>query len=389
MSRSGVELLGTRGKAFRTAETIVTLMTAVCAAGQRRPAVFEKVDLRQVIPANDSARFPTLSVRAMRFSPDGERLAVVSGYPIGKDARGRRGLLTVLVVSHPRSAEPTWAIPDLVSDAWGASPSVNFSWSSDGARIFAGGEILSVNGGRPCVLQPDSRGGGFFAPGRVVSIVAWSRRSGYSYAVYDDRCGFEYALDWRDFGELLDITPDRSLAAVEHRPLRNPVSADFEVWVVDPAGGQVRNRIRVGLGGDAVFADGGRTLCGSVGEQAPDHSPVRCWDLDDSRLIAEAKGVNLGRPFVAASGVSRVLVSDYQYTRDPLSSYETSTVLRRRLIWDFRSNKMIAWWRVSGAVPWGIRRDTASEESRRYALSPDGRVLAEGEGSEIRFYRLP
>jgi hypothetical protein len=98
------------------------------------------------------------------------------------------------------------------------------------------------------------------------------------------------------------------------------------------------------------------------------------------------KGIVVNGPF--SLGGTRVAISQLtphnrpRWMRDVLDTNGFSLDYKRRLIWDFGVNRIIASW-----TPW--TQPTRSGPLRAaFALSPDGKLFAEGESGEVRIYQV-
>jgi hypothetical protein len=94
-----------------------------------------------------------------------------------------------------------------------------------------------------------------------------------------------------------------------------------------------------------------------------------------------------GAPLAAAAGGTRITISDYQALWNFLFREYDATV-RRGVLWDFRAGSAIADWRPemqSYQLPGPTRAVT---EPFAFAISPDGRYVAEGGDGILRRYKV-
>jgi hypothetical protein len=135
------------------------------------------------------------------------------------------------------------------------------------------------------------------------------------------------------------------------------------------------------------FAEGGRTFCAAAGTQNHTFVPVRCLDVDTGRVIAEAASVKRAWSIVAASESSRVVIS--QYRPEP-ENIPTTSVVDRRVVWDFRNGQQVAVWRPEfqkWRFPMGKIRQWRSNPFV-FAISPTGKYIAEGGNGVLRLFEI-
>jgi hypothetical protein len=183
----------------------------------------------------------------------------------------------------------------------------------------------------------------------------------------------------------VDISPDRSLLAVSPGRFAKTLIVEYPSKKVilskdnpyDPESG---------YGGIwQFFTEKGKTLCsvGSVGVQNPERDTItECWDVDSGKKIAQFEGFRGGSPASASSGASRLVLT--RDTAFPLKNHGLLFPQAERVVWDFRSDTIVASWdaphvaRVGGTPIY----DTA-------AISASGHFVAENAGAVLRIYELP
>ena len=115
--------------------------------------------------------------------------------------------------------------------------------------------------------------------------------------------------------------------------------------------------------------------------------PVRCLDVDTGKVIAEAASVKRAWSITTASESSRVVIAQYRWE---LENRPTTSVLDRRIIWDFRTGRQIATWRPEfqkWRFPIGEIKQGRSNPFV-FAISPTGRCIAEGGNGILRLYEM-
>ena len=116
--------------------------------------------------------------------------------------------------------------------------------------------------------------------------------------------------------------------------------------------------------------------------------PLSCADVDTGATLAESDKIKGGLPIFAADRASRIVAHDYGTARIPFTRGETGDVLKRRVVWDFRTGKELASWGpdtqewVDSGIPMRIR------EPFRVAISPDGQYIAEGGNGILRLFTI-
>ncbi len=158
-----------------------------------------------------------------------------------------------------------------------------------------------------------------------------------------------------------------------------------EFLIVDPVARTIIRRWPPGSGIGGQFAEGGKALC-EVGEvEDTPRAPLTCWDVDSGNRIGAAPHINGGLPMATAAYSSRIVASDYQRIRDPMSAYEYGQLLKRRVVWDFRNSEELVSWRPdlqSYISPQNVR------DPFKFAISPDGQYIAEGGNGIVRLFKI-
>lgn len=155
--RSSPRAPGIRHRKMRRSFCTIALILAIfCGtpgmadAGQLRK-VWE-VDLRKLVNATNG--LPEFPVLALRFSPDGRKLAVIAD--IYNADNGRKSRLLVSDIDHPPTKFKQFEIEfGILDNRWGGS--LNFGWAPSGETVYALGKVIHLADGAICEL-PNQRG---------------------------------------------------------------------------------------------------------------------------------------------------------------------------------------------------------------------------------------
>ena len=163
-----------------------------------------------------------------------------------------------------------------------------------------------------------------------------------------------------------------------------------ELVVLDPI---VRKIVRSWptsqTGYDARFGQQGKIICaGDTGEDLYEDKkvPPRCMNVDTGERIAETPGIIGGAPLSAAAQGNRVIVSDHSHLWNVFYR-EYDTALKRRAVWDFAKNAIIASWRPDNQS-YGPLESKPWKDPFAFAISPDGNYVAEAGNGMLRLYKI-
>ncbi len=164
-------------------------------------------------------------------------------------------------------------------------------------------------------------------------------------------------------------------------------SLQMEKVLVDAFAQKVLRRWAPGQLDGQEFADAGNAICG--GRSASSDSHPRCWETDTGKLINIAANVRGGFPIATAADSSRIIVSDY-LLRPNLFFGDNDEVLRRRVVWDFASNRVIGSWapRFQKRALLTSKIGRIITEPDRFDISRDGNYVAEGADGNVRILRV-
>lgn len=353
-------------------------------SGASRRTVWE-VDLKKVLRDKGGSHTPELPVFALRFSPDGSRLAVIADEWWVSQAGeiAERYQLFVIQTQHHESDIPWVEVHGNYDD-----DSPYFGWTPSGNIVYANGTVLRVADAKTCTLPELS----LFVRDDL-AIASESERPGSrehpsGFKFFDAECRFK--SDWvlndeqmLNKGWAIDgVSGDRGLfVAVKG-------GDDF---IADPFTRTIRSAQVPGAGSPA-FADWGKAICTGTLPGRTAKAPVNCWEVDTGKPISEAPTVSGGAPLAAAAHSTRLVLSDYHrvfnFFFDDASPF--SPVLYRRVVWDFRSNREILSWRPS--YQWykvtGINKPLRARDPFAFAISADGEYIAEGGSGIVRLYKI-
>jgi hypothetical protein len=377
-----------------TASAVSFIVLAALAA---RAASFRKVwdlDLRKVIEVQGASHTRDLPVLALRFSPDGGKLAsVVDLYgPRGKE----KSHLVIIHLDQPQLNPRIFEIGGGLNYDENGPGQNNFGWSPSGRVIYAGGGVLDTERGKRCELPwlsvfiTDSlaiaRDHSDFGPSRNWSV-AVSHFTLFN-ADCQTRARWEVPEEW----SIVDVSPARGLLSVS-QTVQLPTRTTTEELIVDPVSGKVLQRWSASNAPRGEFADSGKAICSGSDVEAAERAPVTCWEVDSGKKISEAPTINGGDPMANALHASRVVASDYRRRRVPFSS-EIIEVFQRRVVWDFRSGKELVSWRPQ-FQSWDYQLELDPQkplkhihEPFRFAISPDGQYVIEGGNGRLHLYKI-
>jgi hypothetical protein len=339
-----------------------------------------EVDLRKMAGAANG--LPEFPIFALRFSPDGRKLAVIADVFGAKEDRKSRVLVASL--NHPPEKVEQFEIPFGVSEnELGRSAELNFGWAPSGDIVYAVGKVIHLRNRTSCDLPDES----VF----INDDVALSARPAPSYrptgtpiTLYNQNCEERGKWEVPEIWGIDDVSPVRDLISV----VRDIIAEQRqERLIVDPLGRKVLQRWPGGPIGDWEFADSGRAVCAGGAVLESNRAPATCRDVDTGRVIRQTR-TNGVEPIAAAAHATRVVVSDYR-RRKILFDYEYRTVFKGRYVWDFGSGQELArWYPESETYPDVFSPSKQITEPFRFALSPDGQYVAEGGNGKLRLYRI-
>ena len=351
-------------------------------------------DLRKVIELSASHN-RDLPVLALRFSPNGKKLAVVFDWYGPKTAQ--KSHLLVLDASRPDGGTQLFEIEAGIDENQRGERAWGFGWSASADIVRQGRRIIHLNGGRTCELPSEVAWiGNNRALGRDREDLAardWEHPVSH-FTFFDAAC--QPQDKWEMPGEwyISGASPDRGLVLLVSGRVYLPGPFTTERLIVDPDSRKILHRWSGPHAPDGQFADSGKAICGGSDVDAAPRAPVTCWDVDTREKIGEAPTANGGDPIDAALHASRLVASDYRRRRDPLSSYEYIEVFKRRVVWDFKSGKeLFSWCPEFQSWSFQLWIDPSKplkhvHEPFCFAISPDGQYVAEGGSGMLHLYKI-
>ena len=344
-----------------------------------------ELQLTTVIPPDGIRNDLRMPVFALRFSPDGKRLAVVSD--VHRIAAQLTSHLTILNIDRPANGAKTF---DISGTAWdnertGISP--YFEWSSDGEFLVAGEAVVRLPEGHTCKLPKTAV---VVLGNRLIGTPLYGTEGPWRLITYDTNCRI---VDQWETGQVWAISAasaERGLLLME--PLPDLPGTRIEKAgriLVDALRKSVVRRFGQEMAG-SVFAEKGKVLCAAVRPSEHGSFPPRCYDVDNGTKIAQANGINGGVPIAAASLASRVVASDVRVKPFLFLDYNHDDYTARRVVWEIRTGKELAAWKPAKqeyefpALP----APTRAKGYFTFTISPDGEYIAEGGNGIVRLYKI-
>ncbi|GEM_PF-4316125 len=339
-----------------------------------------EIDLNRIIRPVGVDHISALPIFALRFSPDGSNLAVVadlfehqgrgkSYLLVLKADGGLEGIKQFVVNSSVRTMQgPSWDHPDL-------------SWDPSGDAILVTGTMTRIPGGASCEVP---EGTVFIRDNLAITREKPnSQRSPdvSHFVFYGSNCERNLA-PWivEDDLRIVESSTERGLVYLNagSRPM---------ALVIDPVAEKIVHAWQSnGPGGSGHFADSGHAICGGEDVASKRKASVSCWDVDTGKLIATAPSANGGIPMATAERAARVVLSDYIRSWDAQWS-EHQELFRGRIAWDFKRNQELLSWKP-GSQAWDTGPSFHNSEPVRFAMSPDGKYVAEGSNGVVHLYQI-
>jgi hypothetical protein len=327
------------------------------------------VKVREIDLERPPGGLPGFPVFALRFSPDGRKLAVIAD--VYETRGGRKSRLLVIDMEHPSAGIRQFEVEFGILDGVG---NLNFGWTPSGEIVYAVGTVIHLESGTTCQV-----------PNQTVFIdnhVAMSWRGVF----YDGNCEKRGTWDVRESWLITDVSTDRGLLSVAKESVR---PSEQEGLIVDPLARKVVRRWpwKDTPGGGWEFADRGKAVCQGGAGFNVHRMPAVCRSVDTGKEIAETRR-NGDLPIATAGRATRIVVSDNRRKKIPFD-YEYHTTLAGRYVWDFGTRQELArWYPESQTYPNVLSPPKQITEPFRFALSPDGQYVAEGGNGVIRLYRI-
>lgn len=311
------------------------------------------------------------------FSPDGRHIAAVVGLAWDKQS------VLVLDAADPQARMRRLEVnPKNFGD---------ISWSPSGRQLMIANTRLRLADGEVCSL-PDGTGLPSFVGenrliGQEVRPIPSSRPrtppTGQPFLkFFDSDCkeGEEWNLP--DEQGLFDTSAERGLIFVRQGTRASVIDATSRTVLRDLSS----LGLRVDTGFRPVrFADSGKAICGAVGPEW--QVSVTCLDVDTAVELATTKeftylGIN------SSLHSRRVVLSDYRRRFDFIEFGWGLGSLKRRIVWDFGTNKELLSWSPKPQTLVTLERPSGWSQPYPFDISPDGEFIVEGGAGSISLYRI-
>jgi hypothetical protein len=340
-----------------------------------------EVDLRKMVHATNG--LPGFPVFALRFSPDGRKVAVIADIYNALD--GRKSRLLVIDLARPSADVRQFEVGfGILENEHGRGPTLNFGWGPSSEIVYAVGKVIHLADGTTCDLPNQSAFISDDVAMSTQSVPPAGIPTSTHIRFYSQSCEERGQWDVSESWLISDVSTDRVLLSVERE-----ISSDVlgERLIVDPLRRKILHRWPENGGGVWEFADGGTAVCQGGAGLNVNGSPAICRNVDTSKEIGETVR-NGDEPIATASRASRAVVSDYRSRNIPLD-YEYHTVFKGRYVWDFRTGQELAsWYPESETYPSVFSPPKQVTEPFRFAISPDGQCVAEGGNGKVMLYKI-
>jgi hypothetical protein len=373
------------------------VLLAARLAGAPPPKLVREIALSKIL----TPQLGFIPYTTFAFSPDENWLAVaVSARPADPRNNNHIGLETLLLVPLHGTADQTVQIqPDL-------RPEGNPLWSPDSAAVLVqgvnqnsrnpykegivtiwdleGNELLRRNGPG---LSADIPAGGVFGFLDASHLLARRipAKGPPAFETINLQGGTADTWTVPKHWRVVDMSPDRSLLAVLTDRFLKTLIVEYPSKKVILSKDNPYGRTGGDGGSWQYFTEKGKTLCsvGSVGRLNPELDTVtECWDVDSGKKVAQFDGFRGGAPAAASSGGSRLVLT--HNTAFPLKNSGLLFPRGERIVWDFRSDTVVASWEAPQVASVGAMPIYDSA-----AISASARYVAESAGAVFRIYELP
>jgi hypothetical protein len=363
--------------------TLILVFPVIGAAGNLQ-TLFD-VDLKNVIKQNSVDHSTDPHVLALRFSPNGKRLAVVVDRYLSDGVYKSR--LLIIQVESPKSVLAHYEIEAGIDEGEVGYRGPGFEWSPSGDIINAAGTIINLRDGTRCHIP---HFGGLIGEHVAVTVeppVPFAKER-TRINLFDESCHNIGTWGIADKWFLQDISQDRSVILVVRE---GGDSSLREFLVVDPMSQTIVHHWPADAVHGQQFADRGEAICSGSGVTSGGRIPVECFEVETGKKIGEAPTINGGLPMAVATKASRIVASDYRRRLSLITDDLFTAALQRRVVWDFRSGKEIVSWHPSSQT-YRLRSPDGQakivKEPARFAISPDGNRIAEAGNATLHLYQI-
>jgi hypothetical protein len=375
----------------------VVIVAAALPAAAPKPKLLREINVNGLIHESEGLMPSTHSVQALAFSPDNKWIAVAIGrhYKPGTSDPREFASHVIVIPTERSAANPLQIDPGVLvtQDA--------LIWAPDSSAVLisAGGapQWYAVPGGELWKQgKPDSR------LGMVLGFV--DAQHGLAYESQEEglrsdrerapKCFYIFDLtghivdEWRVpyLWWFAAVNPDRHLLAVSEDS--RMANAPFPIFAY-PSRAKIQDWSLDKTFGWPNFAEAGKTVCGFGGYGRAIPYPT-CWDIDTGKKTAEFEGFRGGGPASVSSHASRIILTHIRNYRGITEEFDMHSY-HDRVVWDFRTDKVIAEWvPITQVTETGLRPpEDKRTEFGPSVISPSGRYIAEGSNGVLRIYELP
>jgi hypothetical protein len=321
-----------------------------------------------------------LPVFALRFSPDGRKLAAIADVYQKGDRRKSRLLIidTSDRSTQIRQFEVEFGVNENEN---GQGAALNFGWGPSTEVLYVWSTIVRLASGTTCELPH---------PGVLVDDdIATSFDSDPALTMtrvtfYNQSCEQQQSWDVSEAWTVLDVSLHRRLLSLLRTMLS---SSSSETLIVDPFSRRVLQRWPWRHGGPFEFADSGKAVCRGGALLENDRAPAVCLGVDTGKEIGVTQKNGVA-PIATSAKATRVVVSDYRRRKIPFS-YEYEASFKGRYVWDFGTGRELVSWCPDSQTYANVFKPTQQiTDPFRFAISPDGQYVAEGGGGIVRLYHI-
>ncbi len=309
---------------------------------------------------------------ALRFSPDGESIAVLTSrittegdrtelllVPSNGDAsKARRLQIRGQPLTTPLHTGVHWS----PSGEYIAVETTNFSTA-----------ILRLPEGTRCELPRTTVFGGFIAPDKVIAA-DWDAPKDPASIPADFSTLTIYGVDctrqkaWRVPGVVREIEISARTGQIAFRPEAT------DILILDAAGA-ARGRVSAGSGSMLRFGEKGGALCKA---DYPAHGSLACYDLTTGRQFSHPYIIG-GAPFDVSLD-SSIVVATHGTASPNLLSGQESAGLSHWVVWNYRTGEEIGRLRY--------KKQRHSYAFSPTAVAPGGHRFVLAVGGTLRMYEI-
>jgi hypothetical protein len=352
----------------------LVLLTAASAAGvsDENQRGLKMVWELSVAPLTANPEKGAPDLLALRFSPDGEWIAVLTSRIT---AEGERTELLLV----PATGEASKARRLQIRGQPLSTPlHTGVHWSPSGEHIAVettnfSTAVLRVADGSRCELPRTTVFGGFIAPDKVIAA-DWEAPSDPASIPADFSTLTIYGTDcvrqrtWRVPGQVREIETSARTGLFALRPEAT------DIRILDSTGTE-RGRVSAGSGSMLRFGEKGGVLCKA---DYPAHGSLACYDLATGRQFSHPYVIG-GAPFDVSID-SSIVVATHGTSSFNVLSGQDSAGLSHWVVWNYRTGEEIGRLRY--------RKQRHAYAFSPSAVAPGGRRFVLGAGGTLRMYEI-